>query len=405
MMSVRNRLGLYGSYFLGMAGIGFTLPFLPLFLAERGLSDRAIGFVSTIAAVAGLAQFPLGVWSDHIGRRKPFLIAALALLAVSMFALPLARNAIVLSLLVVLFAENGLCRATVESFAGAEAAHLAPKGEIGRALGMLRFWRPVAIVLVALIGGLVVEKYGLEAMLWPLAVIQTLAVLAALLIQNDKPGNDATSDQEVKAAHGAGRGFRDPVLWTFVLAMVLFHVGNAPGGVYLGLYLKRELHAPDRYLPYAFIISMVAWMLAIRLVGRIADQMGRRPLLIVGWAVMSLRLGLIAIAQTAEQVLAVQILDGVAQSLFAVTAAAWVTDRLADPRRVGEAQVLVGSALVFGSAVGPLLSGLVIDSLGYRGTFGLLGGIGAIATLIVTLLIPETLSDTNSSPVVAEVAA
>jgi MFS family permease len=98
-------------------------------------------------------------------------------------------------------------------------------------------------------------------------------------------------------------------------------------------------------------------------------------------------------------------LDGVAQSLFAVTAAAWVTDRLADPRRVGEAQVLVGSALVFGSAVGPLLSGLVIDSLGYRGTFGLLGGIGAIATLIVTLLIPETLSDTNSSPVVAEVAA
>ena len=26
-MDLRNRLGLYGSYFLGMAGIGFTLPF------------------------------------------------------------------------------------------------------------------------------------------------------------------------------------------------------------------------------------------------------------------------------------------------------------------------------------------------------------------------------------------
>jgi MFS family permease len=186
---------------------------------------------------------------------------------------------------------------------------------------------------------------------------------------------------------------------------VLFHVGNAPGGVYLGLYLKRELHAPDRYLPYAFIISMVAWMIAIRPVGRLADQMGRRPLLIAGWAIMSARLGLIAVAQSAEQILAVQVLDGLGQSLFAVTAAAWVTDRLADPRRVGEAQVLVGSALVFGSAVGPLLSGFVIDPLGYRGTFALLGGIGAVATLIVLLMIPETLENTVSKPLSAEVAA
>lgn len=29
-MDWRNRFGLYGSYFLGMAAIGFTLPYLPL---------------------------------------------------------------------------------------------------------------------------------------------------------------------------------------------------------------------------------------------------------------------------------------------------------------------------------------------------------------------------------------
>ena len=46
-MDLRNRIGLYGSYFLGMSGIGFTLPFFPLYLGERGMSDRAIGIVST----------------------------------------------------------------------------------------------------------------------------------------------------------------------------------------------------------------------------------------------------------------------------------------------------------------------------------------------------------------------
>src|SRR5438552_1380964 len=114
-MDWRNRIGLYGSYFLGMSGIGFTLPFLPLYLGEQGLSDLSIGMVSTLAALAGLAQFPVGVWSDHVGRRKPFLVGALSILAVATLLLPIVRGVLALGLVVLLFAENGLCRATVES--------------------------------------------------------------------------------------------------------------------------------------------------------------------------------------------------------------------------------------------------------------------------------------------------
>ncbi len=86
-MDLRNRIGLYGSYFLGMAGIGFTLPYLPLYLGQEGLTDRAIGIVSTLAALAGLAQFPVGLWSDRLGWRKPFLVVALAAVAASTWLL------------------------------------------------------------------------------------------------------------------------------------------------------------------------------------------------------------------------------------------------------------------------------------------------------------------------------
>ncbi|HZZ82629.1 MAG TPA: MFS transporter, partial [Gemmataceae bacterium] len=355
-MDFRNRVGLYGSYFLAMSGIGFTLPFLPLYLGEQGMSDRAIGIVSTLAALAGLAQFPLGVWSDHVGRRKPFLIAVLTILAIATWLLPFAGGTIVLGLVVVLFAENGFCRATMESLAGAEATHFAGPGEVGKALGALRFWKPISIILVAFGGGVLSEEFGVDAILWPLAVLQTLAVVAALLIHGDRGPGLSANDHSPTDHTPTGRGFGDPILWVFVLAMVLFHVANAPGGVYLGLYLKRKLQAPDRYLSYAFVVSMIAWTVAVRFVGRFADRFGRKPLLIVGWGATAVRLGLIAVAGSAEQILAIQVLDGLAQSLFAVAGAAWVTDRLADPRRVGEAQVLVGSSLVFGSAVGPLMS-------------------------------------------------
>jgi MFS family permease len=171
----------------------------------------------------------------------------------------------------------------------------------------------------------------------------------------------------------------------------LFHVGNAPGGVYLGLFLKRDLHADEWVLSSAFVVSMIAWMLAVRFAGPLADRVGRRPLLVIGWCAMTVRLLLIAIAFAPWQVLAIQVLDGAAQALFAVAAAAWMTDRLNDPRRVGEAQALVGVALVLGSAIGPTLSGLIVDQLGYRGMFLTLAGVGALATVIVVAFIPETL--------------
>ncbi|MBV8678374.1 MAG: MFS transporter, partial [Planctomycetaceae bacterium] len=76
----------------------------------------------------------------------------------------------------------------------------------------------------------------------------------------------------------------------------------------------------------------------------------------------------------------------------AVLAAAWVTDRLADPRRTGEAQVIVGTSLVLGSAIGPAVSGLLVDALGYRGLFGLLAAVGAVATGLVISCVSETLA-------------
>ncbi len=100
IMDWRNRIGLYGSYFFGVAGIGFTLPYLPLYLGQEGLSDRAIGLVSTLAALAGLAQFPVGLWSDRIGTRKPFLIASLGILTLATGLLHGAHHMVWLAVLV-----------------------------------------------------------------------------------------------------------------------------------------------------------------------------------------------------------------------------------------------------------------------------------------------------------------
>jgi MFS family permease len=298
-MDMRNRIGLYGSYFLGTAAIGFTLPYLPLYLGAKGLSDGAIGIVSTLAALSALAQFPVGLWSDRIGWRKPFLVGALAVTALSTVLIRGAHGVVWLGVLVVMFAENGIGRAVVESLSGAEAAALAPKRGVGAALGALRFWKPIGIVIVALVG---------------------------------------------------------------------------------------------RMLAYAFVVSMVAWIFVVWPAGWLADRCGRKPLLVVGWAIMTARLALVSLVQNPWLAVASQGLDGLGNGLFAVLAAAWVTDRLADPRRSGEAQVIVGSCLVFGSALGPAAAAFLVGPLGYRGLFAASAGVGAVATAIVVFFVPETLA-------------
>jgi predicted MFS family arabinose efflux permease len=328
--------------------------------------------------------------------------------ALSTFLLRSAHCVIWLGFLVVLFAENGICRAVIESLTGAEATALASRGGVGAALGALRFWKPVGIVIVALAGGWVSERYGADSMFLPLALIQGLAAAAALLIHEAprrKTAPDTPCEEDVAnpmASSHDGRCFSglfsgDAGLGAFVAAMVLFHAANAPGGIYLGLFLIRDLHAPDRMLAYAFVVSMVAWLLIVWPAGWFADRWGRKPLLVAGWTIMAMRLAFVAVCQSPWMAVANQVFDGLANGLFAVVAAAWVTDRLGDPRRSGEAQVIVGSCLVLGSALGPAASGFLVDPLGYRGLFAVLAGLGAVAAAIVVALVPEASPERGKS--------
>ena len=281
--------------------------------------------------------------------------------------------------LVILFAENGISRAVVESLSGAEAAALAPQGSVGAAPGspaVLEADRYRA--LVALLGSWMSEQYGVGAILLPLAIVQGLAVAAALLIHEPDDGRQADGAQATATAAGdfaderqrarrlvperrgalGLRGGDGPVprreCTRRRLPGVVPEAGSARAGSDARLCLRREHGGLD----------------ARRLAGGLAG----RPLRPQAAPDRGLDdhggpAGPGVPGPQPELAVANQALDGLGNGLFAVLAAAWVTDRLADPRRSGEAQVIVGSCLVFGSAIGPAVSSFLVGPLGYRGLF------------------------------------
>ena len=119
-----NKFGLYWAYFMSMAALGFILPFFPMYLGERGISDQAMAIMWSIAALTSMLQLPLGRMVNKPGRRRYILLIALIMIGISGLAIPYVTSTLLFGLLVILFSEHGITRSLVENLSGAEASYV-----------------------------------------------------------------------------------------------------------------------------------------------------------------------------------------------------------------------------------------------------------------------------------------
>jgi len=80
-----DRRMMYYLFLLGFFAIFSTTisknPVLPLFSGALGADDTVIGLVSAVSPLAGiLFSFPVGVLSDHIGRRRLLITSGVVFL-------------------------------------------------------------------------------------------------------------------------------------------------------------------------------------------------------------------------------------------------------------------------------------------------------------------------------------
>ncbi|KQZ08279.1 hypothetical protein ASD23_07425 [Agromyces sp. Root1464] len=122
--------------------------------------------------------------------------------------------------------------------------------------------------------------------------------------------------------------------------------------------------------------------------GRLADTLGRRPLLFGGALTAALSLALLATAGDLVTIIALRLLAGVAEAAFFVAGFAALAD-LAPPARMGEALSYNSLGLYLGIALGPPLGEVLVGVSGFG-----LAWIGAAALAVfaagLSLLVGET---------------
>lgn len=341
------------------------VPLLPRYARELDLNQTQVNLLFASYAVALLAAtFPLARLTDRYGRRGPMLWG-LAGLAFTTLAFALSRSYAVLLLARAL---QGMAGAATWLPGMALLADHFPKEERGRAMGTAFAGANLGLLLGPPLSGFLDQHVGPMA---PFQVGIALVVLDALgrafLLSDGEPVPEAPIPWV--------RLFRNRVVMVFAGAMALGSAVWTLLEAALPLSLAQRFGLGSRDIGLAFGAMALAHTLSSPFMGRLSDRIGRARVLRIGLAASVALMPLPALLPSPWTVGLSMLALGFNASFLLSPCSPAVADQVErmDSQSFASGFSILNIAYSVGMALGPLLSGPIIDVLGFGGALAVVG--------------------------------
>lgn len=206
-------------------GLGVQLPFLPLWLADRGLSTAEIAIVLSGQIVIRMFGAPLGTFlADRYGR-PIFLVKLGALLCAASYLLMSFMTDFAAIFLVATMAAIFLSPVgpIAENFAIVEST------KAGLDYGRQRLWASVSFIIGTLVSGFALEWLATSKAVLLIAVSYAALAVAGLALPDRRPQKPAASDAPAIAVKPADvlQLFRSMSFVIFLLAISIAQASHA----------------------------------------------------------------------------------------------------------------------------------------------------------------------------------
>lgn len=361
------------SMFSSTLGMGIVSPLLPIYAQTLGASGVWLGIIVASYSISNSIFVPfVGRMSDRKGR-KVFLTAGLLAYAIISIGYVLAENTIQLSL--VRFIQ-GIAGAATFPIAMAYLGDLAPEGEEGKWMGYGNAAFFSGFGIGPLLGGIMTENFGMNATFFTMGGLNLLAFFVAYFFLPEAKSRHA--DKEISLSYkemsrsGMVRG-----IFSFRLAQAL-----GRGGIFAFLPIFGSLIGLSISLIGVLItINFSSMILLAPIGGLIADRVNRRTVTIVGNIIFSGLLVAIPFSSNFSQLAAVLVIQGLSGALVMATSSALTVE---EGRKygMGSTMSMFMLAMGIGTAVGPIVSGVIADTINIDSVFYF----GAIMGIVGTFL-------------------
>ncbi|GGX51645.1 MFS transporter [Streptomyces minutiscleroticus] len=152
--------------------------------------------------------------------------------------------------------------------------------------------------------------------------------------------------------------------------------------------MQRELDASVSGLQWTIDAYTLVLASLLMLAGSTADRIGRRKVFMTGLVVFTLGSVLCSLAPSLELLVAARMVQAVGGSMLNPVAMSIITNTFTDPRERARAIGVWGAVVGISMAAGPLVGGLLVDSVGWRSIFWINVPVGLAALLLTLRFVP-----------------
>jgi MFS transporter, DHA1 family, multidrug resistance protein len=379
--------------FIVMAGAGLVLPVLPLFARSFGVGYGAVGLLVSAYGLARLVfDLVAGPIVDRLGERA----TAAAGLATVGLGSALTGVAPGFPAAVAAWAAAGVGSAVALAALYTRLLRFVPTRQMARTLGIFYGAFNTGFVAGGAASGLVADRLGLAApLLLNAAVVALAAVLWLALIPAGRPDRAAAAAAGPAAPSGAGR---------VGLARLLRTPGLVPVLVTNFAYLWMVAVVFDTLVPLfasdvlglstvgigvVFAVALTTEFVVLYPAGSVADQRGRKPVLVPALAGLAVATAAIGLAPTPLLLGVLLAVLGVMSGAAGVPPGAMLSD-VSPPQASGTAVGAFRFCGDLGFTLGPVLAGWAIPLVGFRWAF-VLAAVPTVVALGLIVRTPETL--------------
>ena len=351
-------------YLLYFAAFTALMPFFVLFYQGLGFTGAQIGLLTGVPPLVTLVASPF--WTGLAdARRWHRLVMGSGILGAVLVVLLLPSLTGFAAVFLVIILFNTFI-SPVSSLA--DSGTLTMLGEERAMYGRIRLGGTIGWGLFAPIAGALVENYGLTIGFWTFSGIMLINFFISQKFEH-------RSHEEGMATSGGIRVFLTSRRWiSFLFLTILGGIGSFSVASYLFPYMA-ELGASESTMGLALTISTLSEMPTFFLANRLVKRFGSYGLLSLSLVMFGIRAFLYAAVSTPSMVLLVQAFGGM---IFPAmwTAGVSYADEHAPAGLKSSAQGLFGAmAFGVGSAVSGFIAGPLLESIGGRGMFLVLGSI------------------------------